>query len=82
MPDTSSNGHMLSLLNKVGEREIRFSKEALEKYFEELGTSTFESYGATMRRYVLFPDEICSDIDLLVKYLNKGFDFVMTLEPR
>lgn len=82
MPYTSANGHMFSLLNKAGEIGIRFSKEVQQKYIEDLETTTFISYGATMRGYVQMPEHICSDIDLFAKYLNEGFDYVMSLEPK
>jgi len=82
MPYTSANGHMFSLLNKAGELGIRFSKEIQQKYIEDLSTTTFISYGATMRGYILVPEHICSEIDQLAKYLNDGYDYVMSLDPK
>ena len=82
MPYTSANGHMFSLLEKDGRLGIRFSKEIQERYIQELSTTTFKSYGATMRGYVLIPEHICSDIDQLAKYLNESYDYVMSLEPK
>lgn len=82
MPYTSANGHMFSLLNKAGELGIRFSKDVQKKYMEELSTTTFVSYGATMQGYILVPDEICSAADQLVEYLNEAYDYVMSLEPK
>ncbi len=82
MPYTSANGHMFSLLNKKGELGIRFSKDIQCKYLEELSTTTFLSYGATMRGYILMPEHICNDIDQLAKYLNESYDYAMSLEPK
>ena len=82
MPYTSANGHMFSLLNKAGELGIRFSKDVQKRYIEEWPSTIFQSYGATMRGYVLIPEHICSDIDQLAHYLNEGYDYVMTLEPK
>ena len=82
MPYTSANGHMFSLLNKAGELGIRFSKEVQEKYIEELETTTFESYGATMRGYILVPDAVVQDQDRLVSLLNEAYQYVMSLEPK
>ena len=82
MPYTSANGHMFSLLNKAGELGIRFSKDVQGKYIDEWPSTTFISYGATMRGYVLIPESISSDPDQLAIYLNEGFDYVMTLEPK
>lgn len=81
-PYTSANGHMFSQLNKDGELGIRFSKEVQEKYMEELNTTYFKSYGATMKGYVLMPEHLWDDLDTLAKYLNEGYDYVMTLEPK
>ena len=82
MPYTSANGHMFSLLNKAGELGVRFSNDIQQKYIEDLSTTTFVSHGATIRGYVLMPEHICSDIDQLAKYLNEGYDYVMSLEPK
>ena len=82
MPYTSANGHMFSLLNKAGELGVRFPKDIQQQYIEDLATTTFVSYGATLRGYVLMPVHICSDIDQLAKYLNEGYDYVMSLEPK
>ena len=82
MPYTSANGHMFSLLNKNGQLGIRFSKEVQDKYIREFGTTIFKSYGAVMKGYVLIPDHMLEDLDKLSEYLNEGYDYVMTLEPK
>ena len=82
MPYTSANGYMFSLLNKDGEIGIRFSKEVQEAYFKKLNTTYFKSYGATMKGYILIPNDMHSDLDELAKYLNESFDYVMSLEPK
>jgi hypothetical protein len=82
VPYTSANGHMFSILNKDGELGIRFSKAVQEKYMRELDTTTFKSHGATMRGYILIPEEMWNDLDNLARYLNEGYDYVMSLEPK
>jgi len=82
MPYTSANGYMFSLLNKSGEIGIRFSKKVQEKYIEELNTTYYKSYGATMKGYILISEEMLEDLDKLVNYLNESYDYVMTLEPK
>jgi hypothetical protein len=79
---TSANGYMFSQLNKAGELGIRFSKEVQEKYMQEWGSTTFTSYGATMRGYVLVPEAMWDDLDRLAGYLNESYDYVMSLEPK
>ena len=82
VPYTSANGHMFSLLNKEGEFGIRFSKEIQQKYIEQWGSTIFTSHGATMRGYVLVPDEMWQDLDTLASYLNEAYDYVMSLDPK
>ncbi len=79
---TSANGHMFSQLNKDEELGIRFSKEVQEKHIRELDTDYFKSYGATMKGYVLMPESLWDNLDELAGYLNEGYDYVMTLEPK
>lgn len=82
MPYTSANGHMFSLFNKAGEVGIRFSKEVQQQYIEEWESTFYKSYGATMRGYVLVPDTMLADTDVMVKYLNESYDYVMSLDPK
>lgn len=79
---TSANGHMFSLLNKKGQIGIRFSKEVQEKYMQELNTTYYKSYGATMRGYILIPDNMLDNLDDLAKYLNESYDYVMSLDQK
>jgi len=81
-PYTSTNGHMFSQLNKEGELGIRFSKNVQEKYIKELQTDYFKAYGATMKGYVLMPESMWEDLDELAKYLNEGYDYMMSLDPK
>lgn len=82
MPYTSANGYMFSLLNKAGEIGIRFSKEVQKKYMEEWDSTLYTSYNSIIHGYVLIPEEMLQDLDNLAKYLDKSFDYVMTLEPK
>lgn len=83
MPYTSANGYMFSLLNKAGEIGIRFSKETQQKYMQEFNTSYYKSYGATMKGYILIPQEmLMNDKEKVVNLLNVSFDYVMSLPPK
>ncbi|MEM8900785.1 MAG: hypothetical protein AAGC85_21915 [Bacteroidota bacterium] len=82
VPYTSANGYMFSILNKEGELGIRFSKEVQKKYMEELNTTFFKSHGAVMRGYVLIPEDMFDELDILANLLNESYDYVMTLEPK
>ena len=82
MPYTSANGYMFSFLNKEGEIGIRLPKEAGKKFMEEHNSTIFKSHGAVMKDYVLVPDEMLENLELVGEYLQIGFDYVMSLEQK
>lgn len=82
MPYTSANGYMFSLLNKAGDLGIRFSKDVQKKYLDAWDTTIFKSYNSVMHGYVLIPDIMLKDLDMLAKYLNESYDYVMSLDPK
>ncbi len=82
MPFTSANGYMFSLFNKNNEIGIRFSKEEQEKFIKKYNSDYYKSYGATMKGYVLVPEEMLEDLNKLAAYLNKSYDYVMSLPPK
>lgn len=79
---TSANGHMFGLLNKAGEIGFRYSKEVQEKYIQQFNSDYYKSYGATMKGYVLIPDDMLNDIENLAKLLDESYDYVMSLDPK
>ena len=82
MPYTSANGHMFSLLNKDGEFGIRLSKESGQAFMEKYDTTGFKSHGATMRGYVLVPDELFGEMEALSAYLEEAHQYVLSLPPK
>ena len=82
MPYTSANGYMFSLLNKDAELGIRLSKESGERFKDEHETTIFKSYEAVMKGYVLIPDAMLDDLEMLAPYLDEAYDYVMSLEPK
>ncbi|MEM7298490.1 MAG: hypothetical protein AAF391_09530 [Bacteroidota bacterium] len=82
MPYTSANGYMFTLLNKAGEIGIRFSKEIQKQYMEKFETTLYKSYGSVMHGYILIPDSLLADQDLVADLMNESYDYVMTLEPK
>ncbi|QCX01024.1 hypothetical protein FGM00_13220 [Aggregatimonas sangjinii] len=82
MPYTSANGHMFSLFNKDSEIGIRFSKEVQTKYLNELNTTLYKSYGAIMKGYILIPETLWGDEEVVVRLLNESYDYVMMLDPK
>jgi UDP-2,3-diacylglucosamine pyrophosphatase LpxH len=65
VPYTSANGHMFSFFNKAEEFGIRFSKEDQEKFMEKYNTTLFMSHGTVMKGYVLVPETMMEDADLI-----------------
>lgn len=82
MPYTSANGYMFSLVNKEGQLGIRLPKEEQANFIAKYESGPFLSHGATMRDYVLIPKSLLDDAKLVAAYLEKGFDFVMSLPPK
>ncbi|MGW9687091.1 hypothetical protein [Flagellimonas sp. 2504JD1-5] len=82
MPYTSANGYMFSLINKDNELGIRLSKEATLEFDKVIGAKPFRSHGATVREYVLIPESLLTDSETLGVYLQKGFEYVMSLPPK
>lgn len=76
---TSSNGYMFSFVNKDDELGIRLPKDAQAEFLSQYSTGPFKSYGATMRDYVVIPQEILADSQLIARYLKQGFDYVNSL---
>ncbi len=82
MPYTASNTYMYSLVNKDGQMGIRMSKEDQAEFSSNYpGTEVYKSYGAVMKDYVLIPDELLTDHELVGSYLRKGLGYVNSLKP-
>ncbi|WP_394970435.1 hypothetical protein [uncultured Croceitalea sp.] len=79
---TSDNGYMFSQLNKAGEIGIRLSKEDTIDFDSKYKAQAFKSYGAIMKDYVLIPQDLLEDIKVVVLYLKKGHEYVMSLPPK
>ena len=82
VPYTSANGYMFSLLNKDGEIGIRLPKESGERFMEKYQSTRFKSHGAYMRGYVLIPENLFQNTELLSNMLQEAFEYVMSLEPK
>ncbi len=82
VPYTSANGYMFSLFNKAGEIGIRLSKESGKKFMEEHQATIYHSHGAVMKNYVLIPEKLYNNLELLSAYLEESYDYVMSLPPK
>ena len=82
MPYTSVNGYMFSQLNKAGEIGIRLPKEQAKQFVKDYNSGPFLSYGAVMREYVLIPEHILKDTDLVSKLLYDSYNYTKSLPPK
>lgn len=81
MSYTSANGYMFSLFNKACEIGIRLSKESQKAFKEKHNTMIYKYYGAVIRDYVLIPEHLYDDLDLLATTLDESYEYVMSLPP-
>jgi hypothetical protein len=72
VPHTSANGCMFTLLNKEGEIGIRLSNEAGEKFIEEHQTARYKSHGHFMNGYVLIPEKLYDNMELLTVSMKES----------
>jgi hypothetical protein len=82
MPYTSANGHMFSQINKDGEIGIRLPKDKREEFLKNYETAPFKSYGAIMKEYVLIPESLLSQLDIVSSYLLEGYNYVNSLKAK
>lgn len=82
MPYTSANGHMFSQINKDGEIGIRLPKDKREEFLKNYETAPFKSYGAIMKEYVLIPESLLSQPDIVSSYLLEGYNYVNSLKAK
>lgn len=82
MPYTSVNGYMFSQLNKAGEIGIRLSKEQGQEFIKAHNSGPFLSYGAVMKDYVLIPENILSNFELVSKLLEDSYNYTKSLPPK
>jgi hypothetical protein len=78
----SANGYMFALLNKAGELGVRLSKPSQEVFKKKHNTTEYKSYGAVMKDYVLIPDNLLSDSNLMTKLFTESYNYVITLKPK
>ncbi|MDH3247577.1 MAG: TfoX/Sxy family protein [Acidimicrobiia bacterium] len=81
-PYTSRNGHMFSFLDRDGTMAIRLSSALIEEYGTSYSTEPVIQYGSVMRGYVAIPDELFDDVDELVTWFDRSYEWIGTLDPK
>ena len=82
LPYTSLNGHMFTMVSKDGRVGFRMSKADREAFEEKFASGPFTNYGAVIREYVTIPDDLLSNIDEVMPYLDASYQYVQTLKPK
>ena len=67
--------------NKAGEIGIRLPKERAKAFMDKYRTTGFKSYGSFMKDYVLIPESLYGEKELLVGILRESYHYVLSLPP-
>ncbi len=81
-PYTSRNGHMFSFVDHDGAMALRLSNELTEEFRSSHDSGDVIQYGATMRGYSSVPAELLADIDELVVWFDRSWDWIGTLPAK
>ncbi|MCJ7717841.1 MAG: hypothetical protein MUO54_15155 [Anaerolineales bacterium] len=78
---TSLNGHMFSI-SKEGKLALRLPKVEREQFLVEHNTEICVQYGRVMKEYVIVPDELLQQTNLLKKHFTLSYDYIGLLKPK
>ena len=81
-PYTSLNGHMFSFLDAEGTMALRLSAELEEEFRSTYDSGPVMSYGSVMRGYSAVPSDLLSNLEDLVGWFEKAFDWIASLPPK
>lgn len=79
---TSVNGHMFTMFSTQAELGLRLSKEDREEFLEAYDTTLLESYGTVMKEYARVPDGMLTDTDALAPWLQRSYEYALSLKPK
>jgi hypothetical protein len=82
MPYTSRNGHMSSFLDATGSVAIRLPADARQEFITRYGTTLAEQHGRTMQEFVVVPDTLLEQTDVLRAWLTRSHEWIDTLKPK
>ena len=81
-PYTSRNGHMFSFLDPGGTMALRMSDAMTEEFRSQFKSGDVTQYGATMRGYSSIPPHLLLELDTLVEWFDRSWDWIGTLPPK
>ena len=69
-------------IKKMGKIGIWWPTNEAQKLKEKYNTTGFKSYGALMKDYVLIPEELLKNTELMISYFSRSFKYVKSHEPK
>ena len=81
-PYTSRNGHMFSFLDAGGTMALRLSDEMAEQFRSSYESGDVIQYGATMRGYSSVPAALLADVETLVGWFDRSWEWIGTLPAK
>lgn len=80
---TSLNGRMFSFLDKkTGELSIRFSEAVKRTLMEKYGAKESIQYNSVMRGYIVVPEELFGNFELLSELFKNSYEHIASLRPK
>jgi hypothetical protein len=81
---TAVNGNMYSMISKHGVVGIRLPEPERTEFIERHNTEVFRADPAwpPAKEYVAVPDELLQDTDALAPYLQRSYEYALTLKPK
>jgi hypothetical protein len=82
MPYTSLNGHMFSMLTRVGTLALRLPEPERTEFLRKYNTTLVEQYGVVQKEYVTVPMDLLAKTRALSKYFQISVNYVRGLKPK
>lgn len=82
MPYTSFNGHMFSFLDKDGNLGLRLPMKERNEFIIEHKTKLCEAHGTILKEYVLVPEKLFLNTEMIKEYFIISFAYVSSLSPK
>jgi hypothetical protein len=81
---TAVNGNMYSMISKYGVVGIRLPEPDRSAFIERYDTDVFRADPAwpPSKEYVAVPDALLEDTDTLAPYLQRSYEYALTLRPK
>jgi len=82
MPYTSLNGHMFTFLAKDGNMGLRLSESDREVFLKEFKSSLMEQHGKVMKEFVVVTENLLSEKETIVSWIEKSVAYTASLKPK